>query len=461
MLFPLLWSLYYQESHVLAIICAMLITLLAGSIMTFLFKSKETIRQREGFAIVTLGWIFASAFGSLPYLFSGTFTSFTDAFFETMSGFTTTGASIITDFETLSYGIMFWRCMTHWLGGMGIILLFVALLSQMGGGGLQMFKAEAPGGNLAEKIKPRIQESAKILWITYVLLSGILTVLLLCGGMNFFDALCHAFGTMATGGFSTKNLNIGYYESPYIQWVLIIFMFIAGTNLALYYQAIMKRNNSFWQNEEFRLYLLIALSSVALIFFNLILSKPWGVEVTARTAAFQAISMLTTTGFATADYNQWPVFSQILLILLMFVGGCSGSTGGSIKVGRLLILMKHTAVEIFRLIHPRSVKFIKIDNKTVPESIVINVLQFFFLYIMVFFMGTAMMGALGLSIIEAMTSVIASLCNVGFGLGDVGPTGSFAFIPPAGKWVLSFLMLLGRLEIYTVLVLFLPDVWKK
>ncbi|MDD2498256.1 MAG: TrkH family potassium uptake protein [Desulfitobacteriaceae bacterium] len=460
MLLPLLWSLYYYESDALPIIYAMLITLTVGGILNFFLKSKETIRQREGFAIVTLGWVFASIFGSLPYLLSGTFTSFTDAFFETMSGFTTTGSSVIPNIEALSHGILFWRCLTQWLGGMGIMVLFVALLSQIGGGGLQMFKAESPGGRLAEKLKPRMQESAKILWTTYVILSVVLVMLLLLGGMNFFDALCHSFGTMATGGLSTKNLSIGYYDSAFIEWVIIIFMFAAGTNLALYYLAISKRTNSFWRSEEFRLYLFIILGSTLFVFLNVMLKEPGGIEETFRTAAFQAVSMTTTTGFVTVDYNQWPAFSKIMLILLMFVGGCSGSTGGSIKVGRLLILLKHTTVEIFRLVHPRSVKYLKIGNKTIQDSLVINVMQFFFLYITAFFIGTAIMGALGLDIIEAMTSVISALCNVGYGLGDVGPTGNFAFIPPVGKWVLSFLMLLGRLEIFTVLALFLPEVWK-
>ena len=460
MLLPLLWSLYYYESDALPIIYAMLITLTVGGILNFFLKSKETIRQREGFAIVTLGWVFASIFGSLPYLLSGTFTSFTDAFFETMSGFTTTGSSVIPNIEALSHGILFWRCLTQWLGGMGLVVLFVALLSQIGGGGLQMFKAESPGGRLAEKLKPRMQESAKILWTTYVILSVVLVMLLLLGGMNFFDALCHSFGTMATGGLSTKNLSIGYYDSAFIEWVIIIFMFAAGTNLALYYLAISKRTNSFWRSEEFRLYLFIILGSTLFVFLNVMLKEPGGIEETFRTAAFQAVSMTTTTGFVTVDYNQWPAFSKIMLILLMFVGGCSGSTGGSIKVGRLLILLKHTTVEIFRLVHPRSVKYLKIGNKTIQDSLVINVMQFFFLYITAFFIGTAIMGALGLDIIEAMTSVISALCNVGYGLGDVGPTGNFAFIPPVGKWVLSFLMLLGRLEIFTVLALFLPEVWK-
>jgi len=459
MFFPLLWSLYYHESDALPIFYAMLITITVGGMLTYFFKSKETVRQRESFAIVTLGWILASFFGALPYVFTGTFASYTDAFFETMSGFTTTGASVLTNIEVLSHGILFWRSLTHWLGGMGIMVLFVALLSQLGGGGLQMFKAESPGP-VAEKIKPRIQESAKILWATYVILSGIQVILLLFGGMSFFDSLCHTFGTMATGGFSTKNSSIGYYESAYIQWVIIIFMFAAGVNFSLFYIALNKKINSFWQSEEFRLYLYITLGSILVIFIYLMLKQQGSIEETIRAAAFQVVSITTTTGYMTADYEQWPVFTKIILFILMFVGGCAGSTGGSIKVGRLLILIKHTSVEIFRLIHPRSIKYLKIGNKTVQDWIVINVLQFFFLYIMIFFIGTAIMAALGLDIIEAMTSVSATIGNVGPGLGEVGPAGNYAGVPLAGKWVLSFLMLLGRLEIFTVLVLFLPEVWK-
>lgn len=459
MFFPLLWSLYYHEPDALPIFYAMLITILVGGILTYFLKSKETVRQRESFAIVTLGWILASIFGALPYVFTGTFMSITDAYFETMSGFTTTGASVLTNIEVLSHGILFWRSLTHWLGGMGIMVLFVALLSQLGGGGLQMFKAEVPGP-VAEKLKPRIQESAKILWTTYVILSGAMVLLLLFGGMNFFDALCHTFGTMATGGFSTKNLSIGYYDSAYIQWVIILFMFAAGVNFALFYLALSKKINSFWQSEEFRFYLFITVGSMLIIFIYLMLKQQGGIEETMRAAAFQVVSIITTTGYMTADYEKWPVFTKIILFILMFVGGCTGSTGGSIKVGRLLILLKHTSVEIFRLIHPRSVRYLKIGNKTIQDGVIINVLQFFFLYILIFFAGTAIMAALGLDIIESMTSVSATLGNVGPGLGDVGPAGNYAAVPVAGKWVLSLLMLLGRLEIFTVLVLFLPEVWK-
>lgn len=458
MFFPLLWSLYYREADFIPILYAMLITILVGGILAFFLKSHETIRQRESFAIVTLGWILASAFGALPYMFSGTFTSFADAFFETMSGFTTTGASVLTDIEAVSHGILFWRSLTHWLGGMGIMVLLVALLSQIGGGGMQMFKAESPGP-VVEKVKPRVRESAKILWVTYVILTAILTLLLLLGGMSLFDALCHAFGTTATGGFSTKNLSAGHF-GPYIQWVLTIFMFASGVNFSLYYVALTKKTNSFWRNEEFKLYLFIVLGSTFLIFADLMLKQPAGIEETLRSAAFQVSSIITTTGFMSVDFNQWPAFPKIILLLLMLVGGCAGSTGGAIKVGRFLILIKYTFVEVYKLIHPRSVKYLKIDHKTVPESVVINTMQFFFLYIMALVAGAVIMSALGLDLIEAVTSVMTTIGNVGPALGILGPASNFAAVPEAGKWVLSFMMLLGRLEIYTVLVLFLPVVWK-
>lgn len=460
MAFPLAWSVYFGDGDAVPILISMLITMGVGAFISFFVKSNETIRHREAFAIVTFGWLVAALFGAFPYMLSGTFTSFTDAFFETMSGFTTTGASVLTDIEAVPRGILFWRSLTHWLGGMGIMVLFVALLSLLGGGGLQMFKAEVPGP-LAERIKPRIQETAKMLWLTYVILSLVETILLLLGGMNLFDALCHTFATMATGGFSTKNLSVGFYDSAYIQWVITVFMFLAGANFALSYQAIFKRTNSFWHNQEFRLYTYITVGATLIIFANLITINPQGIELTLRQAAFQVVAILTTTGFATVDFDKWPALSRMIIFVLMFVGGCSGSTGGSIKVGRILIFFKHTLVEIARSIHPRAIKYLKVGNKTVADSVIINVLQFFFLYIGIFFLGAIVMSALGLGFTEALSSVATTLGNVGPGLGSIGPAANYAHVPSLGKWLLSFFMLLGRLEIYTVLVLLVPQVWRK
>lgn len=459
MFFPLLWSLYYQEKDALPIFYAMICTLFAGGVLYCSFKSQETVRQRESYAIVTLGWILVSFFGALPYLFSGTLPSLADAYFETMSGFTTTGASVLTDIEAVSHGVLFWRSLTHWLGGMGIMVLFVALLTQLGGGGMQMFKAESPGP-VAEKIKPRIKETAKILWGTYVIITAILVVLLLLGGMSLFDALCHAFGTTATGGFSTKNLSAGFYN-PYIQWVLTIFMFASGANFALYYLAFSKKINSFRQSEEFKLYLFIVLGAVLVIFLDLMHHQPGGIEETLRASAFQVSSVITTTGMMSTDFNLWPPLSKIILLLVMLIGGCAGSTAGAIKVGRILILFKYTAVELFKLVHPRSVRTVKVDQRIVTSDVLMNTMLFFFLYIVIIGLGTAAMGAIGLGLLEALTSVMTTLGNCGPGLGAVGPASNFSAVPAAGKWVLSFCMLIGRLEIFTVLVLFFPNIWRK
>jgi len=457
---PLAWSLYYGEADAWPIFYAMLLTLAVGAVLAVLCKSNETIRTREGFAIVTLGWVVGSAFGSLPYLLSGALPSVSHAYFETMSGFTTTGASVFTDVESLSKGILFWRSLTHWLGGMGIMVLLIALLAQYGGGGLQMFKAESPGP-VAERIKPRIQETAKILWLTYVIMSVVLTVLLMLGGVDFFNALCHTFGAMATGGFSTWNKSVGHYDSAYVHWVITIFCFLAGANFALYYQALHSRSNAFWHNEEFRLYVYIVLGATALVFIDLILHTDLVWSRSLRDAAFQVVTIITTTGYATADFDKWPALSRVLLFILMFIGGCSGSTGGAIKVGRLLIVLKNGVAEISRLIHPRAVVYPKLGGKTVPEAVVINTLQFIFLYILVFFIGIALMAGLGVPFTESLTSVAATLGNVGPGLGSVGPAANYDHIPALGKWFLSLFMLLGRLELYTVFVLFSPDIWRK
>ncbi len=465
MILPLLWALYYQEPDVNAFLISAPITIIIGFILYKLFPHTKGIRTREGFAIVSFGWIIAAIFGSLPFIISGTFTNFADAFFETLSGFTTTGASVLTDIESLPHGVLFWRSLTHWLGGMGIIVLFIAVLSSLGYGANQMFKAESPGP-VAEKIKPRIKETAKILWLIYFSLSVLEIIFLYFSGMSLFDSMCHTFGTMATGGFSTKNASIGFYESPLTQWIIIIFMFMAGVNFSLYYFALKGKSlKSFWKNEEFMLYLYIILGSTLIISLNLIF-KNWNdflnIEKLIRTSAFQAISIVTTTGYATADFDKWPMISRTLLLMLMFVGGCAGSTGGSVKVGRYLVLLKASALELRRLIHPRAVQSLKINKKSTADEVLINIFQFFFIYIVIFFISSIIIAALdNLDLVTALTSVAATLGNIGPGLNAVGPTANYSQISNTGKYFLSFLMLLGRLELYTVLVLFLPSTWKK
>lgn len=462
MVLPLLWSLYYGDFDATAFFLSSSITMIIGVAGYKTTNQDGLFLNKEVFCVVTLGWLLASCFGSLPYLFSGTLPSFADAFFETMSGFTTTGASVFTDMEVLPHGVLFWRSLTHWLGGMGIIVLFVALLSSLGVGGMQMFRAESPGGNMTEKIKPRISESAKTLWFTYLLFTVMETILLVLLGMPFFDALCHTFGTVATGGFSTKSASIGYYHSAGIEWVITIFMFLSGANFALYYQAFRAKSlRGYWYNGEFKLYTFFVLLATFFITIDLYPGSFNALGESVRQAAFQVVSLITTTGYATSDFAKWSFFSKTILVTLMFIGGCAGSTGGAIKVGRILVLLKQTKLELQRCLHPRAILSLKINGKNVEQDEVSNILQFFFIYITLGFLSTIFMSFLGLDLVTAFTSVATTIGNVGPGLNLVGPTQNFSFIPAVGKFYLSFLMLLGRLELYTVLVLFLPSFWRK
>ncbi|MDD4146651.1 MAG: TrkH family potassium uptake protein [Clostridia bacterium] len=462
MVFPLLWSLYYGDFDFYALLLSSSLTFLVGLIGYKKTKLEGNFLNKEVFCIVTLGWLLASFFGSLPYLFAGVFSSFADAFFETMSGFTTTGATVLTDIEALPHGILFWRSLTHWLGGMGIIVLFVALFPSVGIGGMQMFQAEAPGGSLAKKLKPRISETAKILWSIYLIMTMVETALLYVLGMPFFDALCHTFGTVATGGFSTKNASIGYYNNVGIQWVITIFMFLAGANFALYYQVFRtKKLEVYARNSEFKLYSFFVVLAIFLVTCGIYPGGGNALGESIRQAAFQVVSIITTTGYGTADFAQWPYFTQTILVVLMFIGGCAGSTGGAIKVARLLVLIKEAKLELQRTLHPRAILDLKIDGKSISQENVVNILQFFFLYLVIVSLGTIFMTLGGLDLVTAFTSVVTTLGNVGPGLAMAGPTQNYSFLPAAGKYFLSFLMFLGRLELYTVLVLFLPSFWRK
>ncbi len=466
MVFPLLWAWHDGSADLFPILYGMLITLAVGAALTYFLRPKDdkkNLRARESFAIVTLGWIFASFFGSLPYLFSGYFPTFADAFFETMSGFTTTGASILSTVESLPRGILFWRSMTHWLGGMGIMVLFVALISNnnSNSGIGHVYKAEAPGP-VKEKIAPKASEGAKILWLTYIILSVILFFLLLLGGMSVFDAFCHTFGTMATGGFSTKNASIGFYDSAYIQWVITIFMFLAGVNFSLYYLLFIRKINNFFKNEEFRYYFFLSIGATLLIFFNIYYAGVGSsAGETLRYAAFTAVSTITTTGYAVVDYIYWPLFAQGIIFLLLFAGGCTGSTSGSIKAGRFVILIKNIKIELSRLVHPKSVNSLKVNQRNQSDDLVRQVLQFFFIYMGIFLLSSVVLMLFNINFDEAITAAATCLGNVGPGVGAVGPFGNYGFLPSAAKFLLSFLMLLGRLELYTVLVLLSPSIWRK
>ncbi len=455
------FALYYKESSYLSLLYSGLITSGIGALFFLVLRkhTKKIIGKREGYLIVSLTWVITSFFGTLPFLFSGAIPVFTDAFFETMSGFTTTGASILNDIEAVPKGILFWRSLTHWIGGMGIIVLSVAILPVLGIGGMQLFVAEMPGPT-PDKLHPRITQTAKRLWAIYVLLTIAETIMLMTGGMNLFDGLCHAFGTMATGGFSTQNDSIAGYSS-YIQYIIIFFMILAGTNFTLHYFALQGRLRKIWENEEYRNYILLIISVTIIISVAIISLGTEEVEQAFRNTLFTVVSIITTTGFVTSDYLLWPGTLWLIIFLLMFIGGSAGSTGGGIKIIRQLLLIKNSSQELKRLIHPQAIIPLKFNGKAVSGDIIYKIMAFFLIYMMIFAFGSLIMSAIGLDFESAAGSVAASLGNIGPGIGSVGPIENYSHIPPFGKWFLSFLMLLGRLELFTVLIIFAPSFWKK
>ena len=460
MLFPLLYAIYYQEAVINTFVLSMAITSISGFLLWKFFPSKEPISHKEGFVIATLGWILAAGFGALPFSFAGTFPSFIDAYFESMSGFTTTGATVLIPIEGNPYSILFWRDFIQWLGGMGIIVLVVAILPALGAGGMQLFKSEVPGPE-PDRLKPRIKETAKLLWAVYILFSVLQVACLYFTGMSLFDALTHMFGTMPTGGFTPRNLSVAAYDNPVFENIIILFMFIAGANFTLHYKALHGNVKSLFKDREFLFYSGVILFSILAITTELRLYIYNSIFTALRYASFQVVSIATTTGFVTADYDTWPAFSKSVLLILMFIGGCAGSTGGAIKNIRVLLLIKQAYREFYKLIHPQAVSPIRLGDKVVSEDVMRNITGFFFLYIFIFIISSFIMTILGLDIVSAMASVAATLGNVGPGLGLVGPVQTYAFIPPLGKIVLTLCMLLGRLEIYTVLILVIPEFWRK
>ncbi len=417
------------------------------------------LSHRDGVMIVSMSWIAAALVATLPYLLSGTIPNFTNAFFESMSGFTTTGASILTNIEKLPPAILLWRAQTQWLGGMGIIVLSIAILPFLGIGGMQLYKAETPSP-VVDKLTPRISDTAKALWKIYIFLTVFLILLLLVGGMSLFDALCHSFATLPTGGFSPKNASVGHYASAYIDWIIVIFMFAAGINFSLHYKLFRGNLRQFLRDPEFRVYLCSVAFLILLVFANIYRTIYPSVLDAFRYAAFQVVSILTTTGFATADYEKWPALSQQLLFFCMFAGGMAGSTGGGIKIVRIMLLLKHCYLEIFRIIHPRAITVVKFGNLPVSQTIMRSIWGFFLLFIGLYVLGAIALAALGMDMLTALSAMATCLGNVGPGFGSIGPTENFAAVPLIGKWILIFSMLLGRLEIYTILVLLMPAFWR-
>ncbi|MCS7232556.1 MAG: TrkH family potassium uptake protein [Synergistetes bacterium] len=454
------WSYYFNESA-FPFIKAILVSIASGSSLILLGEKGEEFTPKEGFGVVAFGWLGCAALGALPYYFSGFFEQYVDCFFESMSGFTTTGASILKDIEVLPKGILFWRDFTHWLGGMGIIVLSLAILPALGVGGMHLFKAEVPGP-VAEKIKPRVRETAKILWEVYFIVSAAETILLYVGGMNLYEALCHTFGTVATGGFSPFNKSIGYYNNLYFEIVITAFMFIAGANFALHYRALKGDLKGFIKDDEFRFYVGFVLVGVVFATVFLYLSGTYSnIGDSIRYASFQIVSILTTTGYVTTDYSSWPPFVQYLLLILMFVGGCAGSTGGAMKHVRILILLKVFKKELYRLVHPEAVISIKLNGKPLHSNMVDSVLSFFMIYMLVFIVSSLVIAAMGYDLITSIASVAATLGNIGPGLGRVGPAENYAFFNPFAKWLLSFCMVAGRLELYAILLIFLPETYRR
>lgn len=457
---PLVWALLYKETDAFSgLALSVGLTALTGSIMTVFGSDRSNITAREGFLIVAGAWVLTSCFGGLPYVFTGVVPTYLDALFETVSGLTTTGASIISDLEVLPSSILLWRSMTHWIGGMGIIVLFLVFLPNLGMGAVNLFKAEVPGPKV-DKVLPRIKNTAVALWVMYVMLTVAQIVLLTVAGMSVFDAVNHSFATVATGGFSTKNLSIAYYDNIAIELIIVFFMFVAGGNFGLYYVVWQKGLRRLLRDTEFKVYFVIVVLSTLLIALSLYFQADTGAGKSLRDALFQVVSLMTTTGFMSADFDKWPPMTKIVLLSLMFIGGCAGSTAGGIKVIRFILLNKEAMGTIIKAIHPRLVRSVVVDKKPVSFDVLNTTFHFFYLYIIIFVFSVLVVAASGLQPFDAIGAVAATLGNVGPGFGIVGPTTTFAEVPAIAKAVLTFDMLLGRLELFTLLVLLHPEFWQ-
>ena len=457
---PLLIALYYGEGDAKSFLLTILIGAPIGFILSNIKAEKKAIYAKEGFLIVGFAWIIISAIGALPFVISGAIPSFIDAFFETVSGFTTTGATILTAIEGLPKGILFWRSFTHWIGGMGFLIFMLALIPSLGSNSIHLLKAESPGPSPG-KIVPKIKETAKILYLIYFALTLIEGILLMCAGMNLYDVVIHAMGTAGTGGFSNMNASIAAFNSPAIEWIITIFMLIFGINFALYFQILKGNFKGFFKNEELRYYLLIILSAFILITVNIISLNGGDIILSVRQSAFQVSSIVTSTGFATVDFNFWPTLSKLIIVMLMFVGAMAGSTGGGIKTVRIVIMLKAIKREINKIIHPKRVNSVKIDGKTVDEDIIHGVFLFIGAYIIISLIAIFIISFDNFDVVTTVTSVITTMSNIGPGLEVVGPAGNFAAFSPLSKLVLSFCMLAGRLEIYPMLIMFSPSIWRK
>jgi len=457
------FSIYYKED-LIPILLSSALTLLSGGLLKFFTRNSKDaeIKKRDGYLIVTLSWLAMAIFATLPYLISNSIPSLADAFFESLSGLTTTGASILDNIEELPKGILFWRSMTQWLGGMGIIVLTIAILPMLGIGGMELFVAEAPGPT-KDKIHPRIKETAKRLWIIYLGLTVAETIMLMFAGMNFYDAINHSLTTNSTGGFSTKQDSVGFFDSALIEYIMVFFMFFAGTNFTLLYFALKGKFKNILKNDEFKWYLFAVLGLILIltpiVYYNNLSGYDLGRSF--RAVTFQVVSVITTTGYASGDFTTWGPLAEFVFFLLLFSGASAGSTSGGIKIVRIVLLMKNGFLEFKRRLHPNAIIPVHLNKEPVSNTIIYNLLAFIFLYLFIFTVGSLLMTAFGVDLLESLSTVATSLGNVGPGIGEYGPSHSFSALPDASKWLLAFLMLFGRLELFTVALILTPYFWKR
>ncbi len=456
----LLIALYANQIDKFAFLISILITGSLGFALTINRNYDRHINPKEGLAIVSIGWILISIFGALPLYISGSTPTYIDALFEIVSGFTTTGATVIPNVEALSLGVLFWRSFTHWIGGMGILVFTLVLLPALGIGGFQIFKAESPGP-IAGKIAPRIKDTAKILYGIYFTITTIQVILLKLGGMSLFDSLVYTFGSVGTGGFATKNASVGAYNSNYIHLIIGIFMVLSGVNFSIYYSLFKRKWKDILADEELKLYLVIILLAVVAIGINLYQTSYTNLGLAFKDSFFQVGSIITTTGYSTADFDLWPTFSKAILLLLMFIGGCAGSTAGGMKVVRILVILKLIKREVLKIFHPRAMSPVKLNSRVLPNETIAGIYSFAGLHIIIFAVSTILISLEGVDLVSAMSSVIATLGNVGPGFGFVGPTQTFYGYSQISKLFFSFLMLLGRLELFTLVALLAPKNWKR
>lgn len=458
-------SLWYGEADSGVFLLSTIITLLAGVIGLLVGRRAESrMGEREGYVIVAMVWVVFSAFGLLPYYLSGQVPTLTDAWFESMSGFTTTGATIIPDLEVITHGLLFWRSLTQWIGGMGIIVLSIAILPIFGLNGMQLYAAEVSGLTY-EKVSPRIADTAKMMWSIYVLLTVTEVVALWLCGMDMFDAVCHSFSTIATGGFSTHNNSLEFYDSAAIHYTVTFFMFISGINFVMLIYLLRGKTRYFFKDEELRWYSVAVAMFAVLLTVGLYVARPgWsGVEMERafRDSIFTVISSMTSTGYTISDYMYWPVVAWVVIFFLMLTGACAGSTAGGIKWVRLAIIMKNGVAEFQRRIHPNAIIPVKLNEKTVPQQTINNIMAFLIFYVFIIVVTVVIFCATGVDFDEAIGSAVSAIGNVGISIGQFGPAGTYAAFPVVAKWVMSFVMLIGRLEIFTVLLLFTRALWRK